>query len=156
MYTHTQHCPYKSVRAYKRDANPVTYLIPCHHCYYVSGSEAMGSQLCEDEFIRSWCGVHRWITGTSDSLHGNVITAKTVWEHTACIHSLPTWPSSPWSGAGVGSPGSGSPLWTGESWDGVSGGLMTTDLSERLLSLLLLALCRSRLRSLGNTWIREV
>lgn len=59
-----------------------------------------------------------------------------------------TWASSPCSAAGLGSPGSGSPLWTGESWEGVSGGLMTTDLSERLLSLLLLALCRSRLRSL--------
>lgn len=26
---------YKSVQACKRDANPLTYLIPCHHCYYV-------------------------------------------------------------------------------------------------------------------------
>lgn len=61
----------------------------------------------------------------------------------------PTWASSPWSAPGSGSPGSGSPLCTGDSWEGESGGLMTTDLSERLLSLLLLAaLWRSRLRSL--------
>lgn len=78
-------------------------------------------------------------------------TFTVVTSHFCLLHfNVSTWASSPWSASGAGSPGNGSPLWTGDSWDGVSGGLMTTDRSERLLSLLLLALCRSRLRSLEN------
>lgn len=68
IHTVTQHCPHKSVQAFKRDANALTYLIPVYHSYYVLGTEAMGSQLCEDQFIRSWHGGHGWITGPSDFL----------------------------------------------------------------------------------------
>ena len=38
---------------------------------------AVGSQLCEDEFIRSRRWLHSWITGPSDLPWRNVITAET-------------------------------------------------------------------------------
>lgn len=53
--THTLYCIYptahsalyKSLQASERVSNPLIHLIPCHYFYYVSGVEAVGSQLCE-------------------------------------------------------------------------------------------------------------
>ena len=122
-----------------------------------------GCQLCQDEFKRSWCRVHGGISGLSDLLLKGIhysskmphriplqfrLSVCAAFCHsTVQTGSRSTCASSPCSPAGMGSPGSDSPLCTGDSCEGESGGLMTTDLSERTLSLLL-ALCRSRLRSL--------
>lgn len=148
--------------------------------------KAVESQLCwEHEFIRSAYKVHTRITGfvlkimwlpqrqfKSECLENIDVTAThllfSIFGYLSLVSVYcrvrtegsgtwtNTWVSSPGSAAADGSPGSGSSLWTGESWDGVSGGLITTDLSERLLSLLLPPLCLSRLRSLKTGKLTKI